>query len=139
MEDNKLKPRPIGRPPTDIDYRDLERLMELWPKIEWVAGFFRCSHDTISEVIRTKYDLTFTQFREMYGSATPLKAIGKMKELSERGSVKATEYLCDKFDPVVRKFDFKGRIDGDINLKSESTETLQKIFDALQPAAVNKS
>lgn len=53
-----------GRPPLDIPDEKLKAIMRMKPTLEDTAAFFECHTDTITKLIRKKFDLSFSEFRD---------------------------------------------------------------------------
>lgn len=73
-----------GRPVKVIDPEELKSLMGLYPSLEEVAGWFKCSPDTIEREIRKCYEMSFAEFRNRFMSRTKLslKRVAIEKALS---------------------------------------------------------
>lgn len=59
-----LIPAPVdfGRKKIEIDMEQLENLAKLRPSLADCAAFFKCSEDTITQIIKRKFNKTFKVF-----------------------------------------------------------------------------
>lgn len=54
-----------GRPKTvNIDEKKFRELMQLKPKLSWVANFFDCSEDSIHNYCHETFGQSFSEFRD---------------------------------------------------------------------------
>lgn len=75
----------VGRPKIEIDSEKLEKLMNFWPSIWTVAGFFDCDRNVIANFIRENYNLTFREFRKKYSSSIKIRLVEKAIEKARAG------------------------------------------------------
>lgn len=57
-----------GRPPIKIDLAQAEQLCQLGCTLREVAGFFKCSEDTIQRALKRERDQTFSEFWDMHAA-----------------------------------------------------------------------
>ena len=88
----------VGRPKIEIDSEKLEKLMNFWPSIWTVAGFFDCDRNVIASFIREHYDLTFREFRKKYSSSTKIKIVEKAREKAISGDNEMIKLLMANMD-----------------------------------------
>lgn len=97
----QVQEKPWGRPPVEIDLDQLTKMMQMKPKLAWVAGFFKCSPATIELRIDQVYGCTFTEFRarNMYPMAMSLIKKATEKALNGKGDNQmialCLKHLCD--------------------------------------------
>ena len=65
MYKKKHKPtgNPMGRPKIPIDDEKLCQILQLKPKLEWIASFFSVDEETIRNHCKTNHGMTFSQLR----------------------------------------------------------------------------
>ena len=52
--------RPVGRPPIEIDWDEFEKLCQIHCTLSEVAGWFKCSEDTIENKVKEKFGRNFS-------------------------------------------------------------------------------
>ena len=84
----------MGRPPVAevksspkklIKEDELRKLMQLKPELNWVAGFYRVSPDTIERLIKRKFNLTFAEFRDQNMAEMRFTLVQKALEMASAG------------------------------------------------------
>jgi hypothetical protein len=88
----------IGRARIEIDPEKLEKLMNFWPSIWTVSGFFDCDRKVITTYIREHYDLTFREFRKKYSSSTKIKIVEKAREKALAGDNEMIKLMLANMD-----------------------------------------
>lgn len=81
----EVKDAVMGRPRKEIDEIQLKALCRLKPRIEDVAAFFGCSHDTIERRVRELGYDTFASFREQNMVHTRFSLVRKAISKAESG------------------------------------------------------
>jgi len=65
---NKDLVLPRGRPPVDIDIKNLDKLCAIHCTTKEIADFFGVSHDSIERFVKKKFGITFEEYRDQKSS-----------------------------------------------------------------------
>lgn len=57
-----------------------------------VAGHFKCSRDAVIDFIRREYDLTYLEFRKVYGGKIKLRVAEKCRAMAEAGNTEMIKF-----------------------------------------------
>ncbi len=103
---SQKNPGKMGRPPVAaikssrkvIKESELRKLMQLKPELNWIAGYYRVSPDTIERLIRKKWDLTFAEFRDQNMAEIRFGLVQKALDMAANGDktmlIFALQNLC---------------------------------------------
>lgn len=82
---DKLKPP--GRPPKDIDFATLDKLLALQVTRDEAAAWFNVSHDTLERRIYDRTGLSFASYREQKGGMGRINLRRKQYQVAMSGNV----------------------------------------------------
>lgn len=108
---------PGGRPPKEINKDNFEGLCKLQCTLEEIAGFFKCSVDTIMDWCKRTYDCSFSNAYKTYSQDGKISLRRMQFRLAEKNSAMAIwlgkQYLgqTDKQELVVTGAESKEAMD----------------------------
>lgn len=82
-----------GRPPVKIDLTQAEQLCQIGCTLREVAGWFKCSEDTIQRVLKRERGQTFSEFFGMYSAAGDISIRRAQYQKAQSGDVKMLIWL----------------------------------------------
>ena len=99
----------------DIDFKQLDGILQFKPSLKTVADYFGCSEDTIDRRIKEKHNKTFAEYRDIKMSGVKIKLQQKAIAMGLGGNVTMLIFclknLCewsDKQDTTIKTDDKKG-------------------------------
>lgn len=81
--------KPNGRPLKEIDKEQFEKLCALQCTLEEIAGFFRCSKDTVNAFCKREYGEGFSDTYIMYSQTGKVSLRRYQLELAKKSSAMA--------------------------------------------------
>lgn len=85
--------RPVGRPEHPIDWEQFEKLCQLHCTLREIAGFFRCSEDTIQNRVKDHYGRKFSAVWDEFAGQGRISLRRKQFEVAMRGNVSMLRWL----------------------------------------------
>ena len=82
-----------GRPPVNIDLSQAEQLCQMGSTLREVAGFFRCSEDTIQRVLKRERQQTFREFFDQWSALGDISLRRAQYLKAQGGDVKMLIWL----------------------------------------------
>lgn len=76
----------MGRPPIQIDTGQFESLCNMQCTLEEIAGFFRCSPDTIENWCKKTYEMTFSETYKKYSAGGKISLRRNQFRLAEKNA-----------------------------------------------------
>jgi hypothetical protein len=83
----------MGRPPIDINWEEMDKLLAIQATKDEIAGWFKCSPDTIENKIRDKFQLTFSEYRDQKGAPGKISLRRKQYQTAMSGNVAMQIFL----------------------------------------------
>lgn len=94
---------PAGRPRTEIDQEQFEKLCGLQCSLNEIAGWFRCSDDTIENWCKREYKMNFSDVYKKYATSGKISLRRYQFELAQKHPAMAIwlgkQYLGQKDAP----------------------------------------
>lgn len=82
----KTEKAKMGRPRIQIDDKKFRELLQLRPKLEWIAAYYECNPDTIRLYCTQKHGLTFSQLRDKMSFGVRMSLLQKAISEAHRGN-----------------------------------------------------
>lgn len=96
-----------GRPRTEIDKKTFEGLCEIQCTAEEIAGWFRCSHDTLERWCKRTYGKTFEEVFAVYRGNGRISLRRSQFRLAQKNAVMGIwlgkQYLGQKDEQTVNQ------------------------------------
>ena len=83
----------MGRPEVPIDWDQFEKLCQMHCTLKEIAGFFKCSEDTIQNRVKDQYGKTFSAAWDEFASHGRISLRRKQFEVALRGNVNMLRWL----------------------------------------------
>lgn len=80
-----------------IKIDDLKKLMHFRPTLSDAAGFFNCSEDTVTRLIKAEEGLSFSEFREKYFGSTRIRLRQKALQMALSGDRHLLTFLLKNY------------------------------------------
>ena len=100
----------MGRPKIEIKWNEIEKLCQMLCTLVEIAGWFRCSEDTIERRCKEEKKCTFADFYKRYSSGGKISIRRAQYKAAMNGNVAMLIWLGkqhlgqrDKFDEIDRE------------------------------------
>ena len=87
----------MGRPQINIDKSQFENLLEMNATLREIAGWFKCSEDTIENFSKREYGMTFSECFEKYSQKGKISLRRAMFKSAMGGNVPMQIFLAKNF------------------------------------------
>lgn len=87
MERSVSEEKKVGRPLIEINKEEFEKLCSIFCTLDDIAGWFRCSPDTIERFCKREYDENFADILKRYSSNAKVSLRRKQIEAAQKGNI----------------------------------------------------
>ena len=87
----------MGRPPIDIDWKDFDKLCHIQCTLEEIAGWFKCSVDTIENRVKQEYGVTFSEYFRQKRSTGRISLRRSQFQAAEKGNTTMLIWLGKQY------------------------------------------
>ncbi len=125
----------MGRPRIELNWEEFEKLCEIQCTAEEIAGWFRCSVDTIERSVKRKFNQTFAEVKAQRQTKGQIACRRQLMQLVLKGHFGAIVWFgknhCGMTEKVEQKTELTGKDggpqvivmlpDNDFSVKNEPT------------------
>lgn len=104
----------VGRPSIEISQNEFEKLCSLHCTLEEIAGWFKCSEDTIERWAKRTYSVNFAEIYKKHAGKGKISLRRKMFEIALNGNVGMLVWLSKQHlgmtDRIEEKTEVKAQV-----------------------------
>jgi hypothetical protein len=147
-EERKRKKKTIspgkkdGRPPKQINFNEMDKLLNIQCTLREVASFFECSEDTIENKIKEEKGITFSEYAEQKKGSGKRSLRRKQFEIALSGNITMLIWLgkqyLDQSDKQVQTATIQHTIQTEQDIKKMPIEQLLIEIDRIKNKRVTE-
>lgn len=109
------RPR-MGRPPIEINWMEMDKLIAIQATKREIAGWFNCCEDTLENKFREKYDCTFSAYYALKSSVGKISLRRKQYQTAISGNVAMQIWLGKQWLSQSEKVESKNENNNNIKV-----------------------